>query len=197
MKKPVLKPTLPPLLIVIIDSALMIAGAKMPEWLMGAILGAAVIWLIISTASVRGNLIERWPRLRDWFPFLDPTGGMARQAELAERFVSGKTLRLLDAAINGTIVGKTFEDCIIYGPAVIAPCGMTTFRNPRWHATRGDIVYDFGDKSTRTGMLLTEDCTFNNCTFYECGIASSRAEFLKGIERIVGEDESTQDTSGD
>lgn len=186
MKKPVFKPTLPPLVVVIVDSVLMIAGNSMPHWILGAILGGAIVWLVIAAIGIRGNIIERWPHIRDWFPFLDPLGGFATKAELSQKHVESQTLRLTDAATDGVIIGKTFDDCVIYGPAVIAPQGATMFRNPNWHGTKGDIIYDFGDMKTRTGMLLVNDCTFNNCTFYGIGVATPRDHFFKEV-RIVGE----------
>lgn len=197
-KPPVIKPTIPPLLVVIADASLMIAGSKMPEWLLGTILGAAIVWFVLAAVSVRGNIVERWPKMREWFPFLDLTGGMATRAELAHRHIEGKTLRLVDVAQNGVVVGITFDDCVFHGPAVFAPAGTTVMRHPHFHASRGDIVYDFGDMKTRTGMIILEDCTLNRCVFYDIGIAQPKEHFLKTMT-VIGKEtkEAPESESGE
>ena len=179
----ILKPTIPPLLLIVADVILMIAGSILPEWLLGMVLGASLLWVILAAKSVRKNVIKRWPWMRSWFPFLDSTGGLATSSELTDIQISSKALRLTDLAVNGVIANRTFDDCIIYGPAVVAPTEFTVFRYPSWQLTRGDLYYELKDMKTRTGMILLENCTFNRCTFYDIGVVGNdRKGFYAQLE---------------
>ena len=98
------------------------------EWatdmVIGILLGFTLFWLAGSLLYNK-NLIRRFPWMRDWMPFLDPSGGMASELELMSNHVQGKTFRLVDAAHNGVIKDRTFDDCVIHGPAILASCGAT------------------------------------------------------------------------
>ncbi len=175
MNKPsVLKPTLPPLLIVIVDSSLMIAGTNMPQWLLGAVLGAAILWLALSAIGIRGAVIERWPWARTWFPFLDPTGGLAATSELRARHLQGLHLRLALVAENNVVSDRTFEDCVIYGPAVVAPVGYVSHYDCTYTCKNPDQLYlvldtfvpnKTQDHELPAGLLLVERCVFRRCQF--------------------------------
>lgn len=168
---------------VIMLGNIVLAGSTEQQWLTGFVFGLALFWLA-GTVIFNRNLIRRFPWIREWLPFLDPTGTGAVASELSHRHIEGKTFRLIDIAQNSVVVGRTFDDCVILGPAVFSAQGATVLREPHFHASHGDILYDLGDMKTRTGMIILRDCTLNRCIFYDIGVAQPK-EFMKDI-KIVG-----------
>ena len=165
-KPPIFRPTVPPLFIVIADSALLIAGSTIPQWLLGVILGAGLIWLVLGAISVRGNVVSRWPKLRTWFPFLDPFGGLATEAELRSRVVEGKAFKIAMLAEHNRIDDRTFHNCVIYGPAVIASTGFTDAKHCVYTVPPEQMyVVMAEDRKPRAGFLIAHDCEFKQCRF--------------------------------
>ncbi len=154
------------------------------EMFIGFFVGLGAFWLLW---AILGNkaIIGKMPWLREWAPFLDPSGRALSEAELRKKYVNGKTFRLVDIAIDGRIIGRTFDDCVILGPAVLAASAFTTMRNPHWHARdRDSLFFEVGTKQ-KDGLVVADDCTFNNCTFRDIGVAgSNRAEFEEQLTLV-------------
>lgn len=151
----------------------------------GLLIGFTGFWVAASLLSNKA-IVKRFPWIRDWAPFLDPLGGMATELELMSNHVQGKTFRLTDVAHGGVVKDRTFDNCVIHGPAVLAACGATVMRAPKLAAQRGDYWYQLDDMKVRTGMIVVEDCTFNGCSFCDIGIAGDdRAGFESNFEQIL------------
>lgn len=163
-----------------------IATAKWtPDWLVGVLIGFTLFWLVV---SILGNkaIVRRLPWLREWVPFLDPSGGLATEAELLNTHIQGKAFRLVDIAPYGVVENRTFDDCIIYGPAVVAAQEYTAMRQPKWNSRRGDIWYQIDDAKERAGMIMLKNCTFNRCTLHDIGIAGDdRDKFFSGMTEEI------------
>lgn len=194
MEKPsVFRPTIPPLLIVIADSALLIAGSSIPHWLLGIVLGAALTWLVIGGISARGNVVRRWPNLRDWFPFLDPSGGLATEAELRSQVVEGKSFRIAMITEHNRIDDRTFHNCVIYGPAVIAASGYTDTKHCVYTAPPEQMyVMMSEDKKARAGFLVAHDCEFKHCRFIGISFVGN-ANDIEKMKKLPGATEPPDD----
>ncbi|HEV7227694.1 hypothetical protein [Brevundimonas sp.] len=75
-----------------------------------------------------------------------------------------------------SVKGKTFTDCLIEGPAVIAVMGTTQFEDCAMGAatdTRTLLYRPLGDKLA--GVVGIEDCKFVRCRFVQVGFTGSEA----------------------
>lgn len=110
-------------------------------------------------------------------------GGMRANAkELTGRYISGQTFSISDVQHNGTITGRHFEDCDIYGPAILAIQGIGHVVGCRIHAPF-DAAFITVDQPMLCGPIITLDCTFKDCRFYQIGFIGSkedRDKYLKG-----------------
>jgi hypothetical protein len=71
------------------------------------------------------------------------------------------------------IVGQTFENCVLVGPAIILLLGTTTFANnvfdtPSIEAALWDIP---ADREAVVGVIPLVDCSVMNCRFQRVGLA--------------------------
>lgn len=185
-KPPVFRPTIPPLIIVIADTSLLITGDIFPEWLLGIILGAALTWLVIGAVSVNRNIIERWPKIRNWFPFLDPSGGLATEAELRSRVIEGMSFSIAMIAEGNRIDDRTFHNCVIYGPAVIAASGYTDLKHCIYTAPPEQFyVMMSEDKIAKAGFLVAHDCEFKQCRFVGISFVGNARDIEK-MKKLPG-----------
>jgi hypothetical protein len=173
-KPPVLKPTLPPLVIAIVDSSLLIAGARMPEWLLGAILGGALVWLLLASLWARGNIVRRWSWTREWFPFLDPKGFFAVEAELRSTYLSKLHVRIYDLAENNKVVGRVIEDCHIYGPGVVLLTDSVLTDSGIEGNRESSLIRLADEQKTMIGPIELKDCVFRRCLFHGIGFVGSK-----------------------
>jgi hypothetical protein len=174
-KPPVFKPTIPPLVILMANCGLMIAGTRAPEWLLGALLGAALLWLTIAALSVRGNIVKRWPQTREWFPFLDPSGGIAAETELRSSYIAHKHVRISDLAVNNKVVERTFEDCHIYGPAVLVLSGVGVVVDCAIEGPADTALLYPADSQKRVlGPIEIVNTSFKRCQFHGVGFTGPR-----------------------
>ncbi|MCS6328386.1 MAG: hypothetical protein H8K06_15040 [Nitrospira sp.] len=85
----------------------------------GLLIGIAVFWFVMALFSNRA-LLKRMPFLLEWMPFLDPTGGLrSEKSALTGKYIQGHSFNILDVSHNGKVFNRHFEDCDIYGPAVL------------------------------------------------------------------------------
>ena len=85
-------------------------------------------------------------------------------------------------AFNGVVQDRTFDDCLICGPAVVAAQEYTNLRYPTWNSPRGDLWYQIDDAKERAGMIVLRNCTFNRCTLHDIGVAGDdREKFFAGM----------------
>lgn len=83
------------------------------------------------------------------------------------------------------IEGKTFENCRIEGPAVLAAMGGCQFDGCDLGFASGDVrnllLGPVGEKIT--GAIFFRDCVFRRCAFFAVGFTGS-PDFLKSFEGI-------------
>jgi hypothetical protein len=109
---------------------------------------------------------------------IDPPGTIAvsgetseKKAELTEAeksnaFFKNRDVKLHDLIVEDRrVIGRTFEDCFIHGPAVV---GFR--RSPRIDCKyvapdAEDLVIAVWENRAFVGTLLIKDCTFRRCTF--------------------------------
>jgi hypothetical protein len=96
------------------------------------------------------------------------------QMHPADNHYRNLTLRLPDLVVTqDAIVGQTFENCVLIGPAVVALLGTTSFDSnvfdspdveaALWHVPDGQQVI--------VGAVAFVDCTISHCRFQRVGLA--------------------------
>ncbi|WP_420470404.1 hypothetical protein [Brevundimonas sp. FT23042] len=92
----------------------------------------------------------------------------------------GVWLPLLSAhsmnAGDAVIKGKTFTDCVIQGPAVVAVLGGTTFDGCNMGAASDPTSLLFTPRGPQmVGVIGLQDCRFVRCRFVQIGYTGSPA----------------------
>ena len=87
--------------------------------------------------------------------------------EFARPYLKGYNLRLEDLADAAQVIhDRTFEDCWIYGPAIVVGYSDNFFRHPTFLAkTFESLFLIVPDHTELTGAILLRNCTFINCHF--------------------------------
>jgi hypothetical protein len=81
---------------------------------------------------------------------------------------------------EGWVIGQTFEDCEIDGPAVLVPSDNITIEACKFPGPFERFAWPLPDRPV-FGPVGLRDCTFRRCTFtHRVGIASSE-EFLNKL----------------
>lgn len=182
----VLKPFAGPFALVAAEVGAGMSGYTSQFW-GGVLMGVAGFWFVM---ALFGNkpLLKKMPWLLEWMPFLDPIGGMRSEArELTGRYISGHTFNITDVVHNARIIGRHFEDCDIYGPAVLAPTGIGHFVECSFYGPLDAIFLVINQKMT-LGPIQLDGCTFKRCRFHGIGFVGSQTEkemFVKGANSIT------------
>ena len=97
----------------------------------------------------------------------------------------GVWLPLLSAhtlnAGESVIKGKTFTDCLIQGPALVAVLSGTTFEGCNMGAASDPKSMLFAPQGPRlVGAIGLQDCRFVRCRFVQIGYTGS-PQFLEGM----------------
>ncbi|MFN8559321.1 MAG: hypothetical protein U0531_18950 [Dehalococcoidia bacterium] len=97
----------------------------------------------------------------------------------AEQHLSHRSFHISElASDDGFIIGRTFEDCTIYGPAVILPVDHVTFENNTFEAEREALFWEIpDDREVVVGAIGLKSCVFRRCIFRGVGIAGKRTLF--------------------
>lgn len=132
------------------------------------------VWGIVGLPSVR----RRLPAVSRWFLHSQPK---LADHEASGAYFSGRVIRLVDmAGADAKIKGKTFERCVIRGPAVIVPTGTSVFQNNRME--RNPIIRLDAKQEKIFGAIEVVDCSFRECEFSFVGITGQPA-LLEKFER--------------
>ncbi len=100
-------------------------------------------------------------------------------SEFAEPYLHGKHFRLTDLIRYGSshiIEDRTFEDCWIYGPAVVYPQGIVVIQNNAFQGIPS-LDYAFWEISKGqhiSGVIALKNCTFRRCTFVNVSFIGTR-----------------------
>ncbi len=91
-------------------------------------------------------------------------------AEMSRPYIQGKYFKIADLADGeNVIVGRTFEDCHIYGPAVLFLLDRNTLIEPHVMGSL-DEAFLAAPATNRagphTGIIVLRECTFKRCTLF-------------------------------
>jgi hypothetical protein len=139
------------------------------EWVSGFLIGLAGFWLLLAIFSNK-SLIKAYPGILEWVPFLDPSGGLATSQYLTSRFLQGQSFALSMVAHEGVIKNRTFDDCDIYGPAVIFMGGVGQTVGCTFDGLPEYTLIP--SKTLPNGAIVAKDCNFKNCRFYKISIVA-------------------------
>ena len=177
-----IKPYLGPIALICFDTGMNAIEYPISEFWSGALIAFAAFWFFFALAS-HTTLIKRFPGIKEWLPFVDPAGGVRAGAkELTGKYIAGHTFNITDLAYRAKIIGRHFEDCDIYGPAVLAVAGIGHVADCTFSGSL-DSTFITVEQRVLLGPILLENCTFRKCRFHEIGFIGNqeaREKFAKG-----------------
>ncbi|MDZ4363416.1 hypothetical protein [Brevundimonas sp.] len=105
-----------------------------------------------------------------------------------EQVISIHDLFMVVAAKGTTIIeGRTFNRCVLQGPAVLLTAGGVLFDDCDMGPSGGDVrnllLKPVGPQKV-VGAIPLKDCRFIGCRFYAIGFTGND-EFLAGFQRDV------------
>lgn len=99
---------------------------------------------------------------------------------LAEVYLSHRSFRIYDIPRDddGIIRNRTFEDCDIYGPAVLVPLSGR-LDGCSFEGDADTVLWELSPRQERiVGAIGLEDCIFRRCRFRRIGLAGT-GEFIE------------------
>jgi len=95
---------------------------------------------------------------------------------MRDSVITDRSFRIVDFALDSDIIdGKTFEDCTIYGPAIIMPLESTTLAHNTFEADPETLFWIVPEDKLRViGAIGLVNCTFRRCVFRRIGVAGKR-----------------------
>ncbi len=106
--------------------------------------------------------------------------------ELADPYFKGRMVRISELARKArddykgsitTISGRTFDDCVIFGPAVLLPMNTEGFNSQNFVGEcfwleMDNAFWTAGPEDHRdyVGVIGLEDCIFRSCEFIQVGV---------------------------
>ena len=127
------------------------------DYLGGLLIGFAMFWGMLALFSNRA-LLKLYPGILDWLPFLDPSGGLATSQQLTGKYIQGQSFSISTIAYEGIVRNRTFDDCDIYGPAVIHMVGVGQVVGCAWVGKRENTL--IATTSLPLGAIIFENCNF-------------------------------------
>ena len=94
----------------------------------------------------------------------------------AEQRLTHRSFRIVDLVSDDDIItGRTFEDCTIYGPAVLTLLNDVTMDSNTFEGSRDALFWELPEERERViGAIGLRDCRFRRCVFRRIGIAGKR-----------------------
>lgn len=170
----ILKPYVGPVVIMAGQALWELFGGGVEPLLNGLLFGFAGFWLLMSSFGNRA-LMKKYPGILEWLPFLDPAGGFATPKQLTAKHLSGHTISIADMVRNSAIVGRTFYDCDIHGPAVLAATSLTHMKRCKFDAPLEAVAIVATHQKRAVGLVQVDDCTFDQCRFHNIGIVGDES----------------------
>lgn len=95
-----------------------------------------------------------------------------------ETYFSKKRIRLADLIFEGSlhVESKTFEDCYIYGPAMVSLQSDARLDHCTLNGDPGAIFTIIEPGQTVQGIILIDGCVFRRCTFLYIGFLGTEAQ---------------------
>lgn len=98
----------------------------------------------------------------------------ANDSELSGSYINGRSLYIFDLRRQNWMVrNKTFENCFVRGPAVVAVLASTDFVNCSFAegGDRNSLVWPVAPgRADHIGAIGLQGCIFRNCTFLRVGL---------------------------
>lgn len=89
------------------------------------------------------------------------------------------------AGDRGTLDGFVFVGCDLKGPAVIVPQG-SNFANSNLIGDAHALLWEIPpDRPEVIGAVLARNCTFEDCTFVNVGLAGPK-DFIEQVRQSLG-----------
>jgi hypothetical protein len=170
-----LKPQVPPL----IGFGIQILTAKwQPDWLIGLILGILAFWLAFALLSNR-SIRARWPWLHEWVPFLGSIGPvMTMPDQLTAKYIVGHTFKIALIAEENAISERVFEDCHIWGPAVLCLTEIGVMHDCSIEGPEEAALILIVQDQVK-GPINVIGCVFRRCSFHGVGFAGPKRQIDK------------------
>ncbi len=137
-------------------------------------------------------LLDRWPWMVAWLPVPDSwrKDSLSLPVDLCGTYIRGQHFKIATMAEMNQIHGRHFEDCYIFGPAVLYLSGTLgvvtgcTFTSP----PEAFLIETVPSQNMIDGTIRCVDCIFRRCTFVGVGFvgsAQSLAVFRNEIAQQV------------
>ncbi len=173
-----LKPYAFPTIILLLELGFDMSGFH-SDWWGGLLIGIALFWALFALFNNK-PLLRKYPGILEWAPFLDFTEGFSRAEQLTGKYISGQTFNLSAIVHDGAIKDKTFNDCDIYGPAVIFIEGVFTFHECTFDGKPEEIFIGVDQKSI-VGPIHVLNGAFRKCRLHKIGIIGNKEDTQKLI----------------
>jgi hypothetical protein len=104
--------------------------------------------------------------------------------EFAESYIHGKYFKIADLADSRNIIeGRTFEDCWIYGPAVLFLHQSNDISNNNEFVGSSDEIFMAAGQHSvvggGSGVIVLKDCKFRKCHFLRVTFVGTDADIAK------------------
>lgn len=149
--------------------------AAAPLWLQVAMFVSILLIVTPAVAGIGLYGLRRWQ------------GGHERKVTTlpSPSYFSNQRLYVADLVrdVEAPIIkDKTFEDCTLVGPAVLAPRGTTVLQNNNFEGPLSSFVYEIPEERFVIGIIGLEDCVVRRCRFEKIGLMGP-----SGFSRVVAE----------
>jgi hypothetical protein len=107
-----------------------------------------------------------------------------------ERDIRRRIFRLTDLVGDSDILdGRTFEECIIYGPAVVVPLDDVEISGSSFEGDANSMFWEIPESRQQVvGAIGLRECAFRRCSFRKIGLAGSAAAIAHFRAGISGPD---------
>jgi hypothetical protein len=99
---------------------------------------------------------------------------------------SHERIRIADLPLEQNLFlrDKSFEDCVLAGPALLAPFRDVTFDHCGFGGDPESIVWTIPNPKFVVGAIGIERCTFRRCTFEAVGLAHHQKDVKRTIDAL-------------
>jgi hypothetical protein len=133
-------------------------------------------FLMVSVVLVSHNL------------YVNKRPNFATPDELIPSILQNKAFRLVDLTRESLVIqGRTFENCDIYGPAVVFQVNCH-FEKVTMAAPSRESVAIETDNTIASGAIRLDTCVIKNCRFYRIGFIGSKEQLAAMRAQIIEKD---------
>ncbi|MDO8613729.1 MAG: hypothetical protein Q7R32_13060 [Dehalococcoidia bacterium] len=97
----------------------------------------------------------------------------ATPEHLAPAYLRGLTIRIADMVREDLVIrDRTFEECEIFGPAVLIPLGAGVLQECSFEGDPASVFWEIpSGRVAIAGAIGLQDCVFKRCKFRRIGLA--------------------------